>query len=486
MFQKDFQWGVDLKNFCFAEDLAVLRLLGLKHAKIPLSWKALFPGNDNTPDPEVIKYYKTLLSEMKKAGIAPVLILFDGELPTAKENCGGFKNPDSPEWFAEYAGLMGKEFSEFCDTFITMSDPPAQSFLEAHHLLMAHGRAVQELRKAASRPLSIGFSKSAAEVFPLSLSEEDVDAARDACFAAREDAGGIAVNFSWFVDPIVFGSYPSEGLALFEEELPEIQEMEMELIRQPLDFLGLNMAHNANPVANAAMLWVPKFVYEKYKLPLIISCGGVLGLDCVSSDGQVHDANRIALLEHYLGALQKAIHEGIDLKGFFVDGFSRNRGLVFADDEAKVRIVKDSAYWYADAARSDGGTLTVNRKARQILFLEADENGDVDLTSWISEGVYAGFTLDELLHQMPELFGGVAQPPAVQEMITLEIEDDASFLQDQPYLYVTVAEGEGLLNGHLIRKGDHFILPSEFGVADFRGNLTLLVSARVVLDSCEP
>ena len=93
--------------------------------------------------------------------------------------------------------------------------------------------------------------------------------------------------------------------------------------------------------------------------------------------------------------------------------------------------------------------------------------------------------------EAPELFGGVMQPPAKTEMITLEIEGEASFLQDQPYLYMTVTQGDGLLNGHYIRERDHFILPCGFGTAYMQGSLTLLVSARVPLairnncgDSC--
>ena len=481
MFPQDFHLGIASGILPSPQDLALLRLLSIGHVKIVLSWPMLFPNGNGEPDREYAEYFRTVLRAMKKCAIKPVIVLFDGDIPEHYKNCGGFRNPESPEWFASYAKWAAQEYSPDCDTFLTMSDPPCASFLEAHNLLKAHGKAVLALRENAAQTLSVGFAKSATEVFPFSSSTEDIDAARDACFAAREDAGGISVNLSWFMDPLCFGTYPGEDLSLFEEELPEITEADMNLIRQPLDFLGLNLAKNAEPVAAAAMFWVSRFVYEKYQKPLLISCKGILGLDCVSTDGQVHDANRVALLENYLGALQKAVNEGILIKGFYMEGFQNHRGLIFADEEAGIRIVKDSAYWYADAAASCGNTLAVNRKARQILFLEADEKGNVDLTSWIREGLYAGLTLDEVLHEMPELFGGVNQPPAVQEMITLEIEGEASFLQDQPYLYVTVAAGEGLLNGHLLCEGDHFILPSDFGEARFRGELTLLVSARVAI-----
>ncbi|MBO4291219.1 MAG: family 1 glycosylhydrolase, partial [Lachnospiraceae bacterium] len=254
-------------------------------------------------------------------------------------------------------------------------------------------------------------------------------------------------------------------------------------------------------VTPASIYWGSRFLYEKYHLPLYITENGMACHDSISPDGCVHDPNRIEFLDAYIGALQKAADEGADIRGYFVwtlmdnfewnKGYSKRFGLIYVDFPSQLRIVKDSAYWYQKVIESNGANLTVNRKARQILFLEQNENGEVGVTSWITEGAYAGLTLDELLHRAPELFGGVMQPPAKTEMITLEIEGEASFLQDQPYLYMTVTQGDGLLNGHYIRERDHFILPCGFGTAYMQGSLTLLVSARVPLairnncgDSC--
>ena len=42
---------------------------------------------------------------------------------------------------------------------------------------------------------------------------------------------------------------------------------------------------------------------------------------------------------------------------------------------------------------------------------------------------------------------------------------------------VSVIEGEGLVNGQLVKKGDHFILPSGIGQVDLRGQMLLIASA---------
>ena len=57
------------------------------------------------------------------------------------------------------------------------------------------------------------------------------------------------------------------------------------------------------------------------------------------------------------------------------------------------------------------------------------------------------------------------------------MDKPVSFEQDQPFMIMSVIEGEGLLNGQMIRKGDHFILPDGFGRMDMQGEMELIVSS---------
>ena len=41
---------------------------------------------------------------------------------------------------------------------------------------------------------------------------------------------------------------------------------------------------------------------------------------------------------------------------------------------------------------------------------------------------------------------------------------------------MSVVEGDGLINGQLIKKGDHFILPSGFGKVELQGKMELIAS----------
>lgn len=524
----------------YKEDFALMRLLGIKHYRFSISWSRILPEGTGEVNEEGIRLYRDMITEMKKNGIEPYVTLYHWEMPQALQNRGGWLSPDSPDWFGNYAAIVAERLSDLVQYFITINEPQCvimlghvlgehapglkltveESLLATHHLLMAHGKAVLALREHAKQEIKVGYAPTCGVAYPATSSEEDIEAAKRTYFGINAQDSHWPWNVSWYLDPVVFGTYPEEGLKQFAGHLPEFREEEMELIHQPIDFLGQNLYNGYQvragengeieyvdrapgythtdadwPVTPAALYWGAKFLSEKYRLPLYITENGMACHDSISSDGRVHDPNRIGFLDSYLGALQKASDEGADIRGYFVWsfldnfewnlGYARRFGLVYVDFESQLRIVKDSAYWYQKVIESNGATLTVNRKARQALFLEQDEDGEVGVTSWILEGAYAGMTLDELLHQAPELFGGVVQPPAKTEMITLEIEGEASFLQDQPYLYVTVTEGDGLLNGHYIRQGDHFILPSGYGEAFLQGTLTLLVSARVPLAQTE-
>ena len=52
-----------------------------------------------------------------------------------------------------------------------------------------------------------------------------------------------------------------------------------------------------------------------------------------------------------------------------------------------------------------------------------------------------------------------------------------SFWQTYPFLIMSVIEGEGLIGGEVIRKGDHFILPEGFGKVDIQGEMTIIASS---------
>lgn len=59
----------------------------------------------------------------------------------------------------------------------------------------------------------------------------------------------------------------------------------------------------------------------------------------------------------------------------------------------------------------------------------------------------------------------------------LDVAKDFTLGQDYPFMNMSVIEGDGLINGQLIKKGDHFVLPSDFGIIELHGHMQLIASA---------
>lgn len=337
--------------------------------------------------------------------------------------------------------------------------------------MKAHGRAVQELRKHAKQPIKIGYAPTCGVAYPYTESSEDIEAARKVYFGFDQPIENWTWNVAWFNDPVFLGKYPEEGLEKYAEYLPEITKEDMELIHQPLDFMGQNIYNgywiragkDGNPeyvdrpagfpktatnwpVTPECLYWGVRFLYERYHLPIYITENGMACHDQISADGRVHDSNRIDFLDKYLSALQRASEEGIGIQGYFLwtfldnfewdKGYNERFGLVFVDYATQKRIVKDSAYWYQKVMETNGRILSVNQMKREILhmqpvFKQMIWGGEKLGSEWnyqvpgektgecwgvsahpngdcvIAGGSFDGKTLSRLWTEQPELFGHV-------------------------------------------------------------------------------
>lgn len=329
--------------------------------------------------------------------------------------------------------------------------------------------------------------------YPYTDKSEDVEAAKSIYFGFDQPIENWTWNVAWFADPVFLGTYPAEGLEKYRTYLPEITEADLELIHQPIDFIGQNIYNGyyirrgadgrpeyvdrpagfpktaANwPVTPECLYWGPKFLYERYHMPLYITENGMSCHDIVSADGQVHDSNRIEFLERYLSQLQKAGDEGADIRGYFLwtfldnfewdKGYNERFGIVYVDFATQKRTAKDSAYWYQRVMETNGGILRMddtNAATKEILWMKpvfkqmiwggnklgskwgyeipgentgecwavsAHPNGDCT----IKEGTFAGKTLSQLWSEEPQLFGNAAGDRFPLLIKIIDANDDLS------------------------------------------------------------
>lgn len=475
----------------YKEDFALMRLLGIKAYRFSLNWARILPEGTGKVNGKAIELYRDMILEMKKNGITPYITLYHWELPQALQDQGGWLNEKVIDWFGEYAKVVAENFSDLCEYYFTLNEPQCfvglghlsgvhapgkkmeikETFQIAHNVLRAHGKAVINLRKYAVQPIKIGYAPTCGVAYPASDKPEDIEAAKKVYFGFYNPIDNWTWNVAWFSDPVFLGKYPEEGLKKYQEYLPEITQADMELIHQPIDFMGQNIYNGyqvragadgepefikrapgfpktaANwPVTPEGFYWGVKFLYERYGLPIYITENGMSCHDNVSADGRVHDPNRIQFLDEYLSALQKANDEGVDVRGYFLwtfldnfewdKGYNERFGIVYVDFTTQKRIVKDSAYWYQKVIESGGRELGMNKQDTPILFLnpvfthniwggtrlrtdfgyeiEGDDIGECwgvaahqNGDDTIREGKYAGKKLSELWKEEPGLFGNV-------------------------------------------------------------------------------
>jgi beta-glucosidase len=242
----------------YREDVALMKAIGLGAYRLSVSWPRVLPDGVGRVSASGLAFYDRLVDELLAAGITPWVTLFHWDYPLALYHRGGWLNRDSVEWFGEFADVVARKLSDRVQNWMTLNEPQvfigaghhegrhapgdrlrfAEVLLAGHHALMAHGRSVQAIRAASSRPMRIGFAPVGMSKIPVSDRPEDVEAARGAAFSVTAET---AWTNSWWMDPVFLGGYPEQGLAFFGEQVPHIAAGDLELISQPVDFCGVNI-----------------------------------------------------------------------------------------------------------------------------------------------------------------------------------------------------------------------------------------------------
>lgn len=385
----------------FREDVQLMKSIGIRAYRFSIAWTRLFPEGTGELNEAGVRFYSDLIDELLAAGIEPYITLFHWDYPYALHKKGGWLNDDSVTWFADYAAKVVELYGDRVTHFITFNEPQVfvghgylfsahapglavsyrDVFQICHNVLKAHGAAVKAMRAAAPRPIRIGYAPTCSGNYPTNEVPENIEATRRSLFDCPPLDRGVMWNVSWWSDPVVLGHYPTDGLELYKDYLPTITAEDMALIHQPIDFYGQNIYNgheigvdsNGNPVmlerpvghgktaiqwpiTPKALRWGPRFLYERYRLPIVITENGMSAHDVVSLDGKVHDPNRIDFLQRYLTELEKSTEDGVDIEGYFLwsfmdnfewsRGYTERFGIVYVDYETQARILKDSAYWY--------------------------------------------------------------------------------------------------------------------------------------------
>jgi beta-glucosidase len=264
----------------YKEDVQLMSEIGLHAYRLSVSWPRVLPEGTGRVNAAGLAFYDRLVDELLAHKIDPWVTLFHWDYPYDLFLRGGWLNPDSPQWFADYTAVIVDKLSDRVTHWITLNEPqcfiglghlagvhdhaPAlklgmrEALVAAHHSLMAHGRSVQTIRARARKAPSIGWAPVGSVFYPATESAADIEAAREVMHSVK---GESFWNNAWFADPAILGHYPEAGLQAYGKNGPAFKAADLDVICQPMDFYGVNIYTGtpvkAGPDGKPLPIWFP-------------------------------------------------------------------------------------------------------------------------------------------------------------------------------------------------------------------------------------
>jgi beta-glucosidase len=391
----------------YAEDIAILRSLNLKSYRYSMSWPRIQHAGRGPANDKGLDFYKRMTDAVLAAGLRPIITLYHWDLPQALEEAGGWPNRDTAARFVDYAQLAATALGDRVQQWIILNEPktftgmgywqgrhapgrtdPLQFLRATHTVNLAQGQAFAAM-KASNARLLLGSAFDVAPMFPLTQSYADMAAAER----------WHKFQNLWFVETALHGRYPEGVLPVDQRDaLLGIRSGDSELMRAPLDFIGLNYyspwivqhAPEGNGIPGletrsewAAMLgshpktdlgWdvypqgfydiLVRMAHETGNLPIEITENGASYNTQPDATGKVPDVARIEYLRGHLRSVARAIRDGVPIRAFhywslldnfeWAEGYSQRFGIVHVDfANRQRRTIKESGEWYARVAKSN-------------------------------------------------------------------------------------------------------------------------------------
>ncbi|MEI6860102.1 MAG: GH1 family beta-glucosidase [Shewanella sp.] len=370
-------------------DLELISSLNVDAYRLSVSWGRVM-NQDGSLNKEGVNFYIKLLDKLNQLNIAAFVTLYHWDLPQYIEDNGGWLNRETAYLFSHYADEISKAFGKRVSSYATLNEPFCSAYLgyevgvhapgianakagraAAHHLLLAHGLAMKVLQKNcpdSRNGIVLNFTP---------------------CYSSTENCADLAATKyaddymnQWYIKPIMDGVYPDLLDSLPTDVRPDIHEGDLDIISQPLDFLGVNyytrliykanqqhiyeeVPNDAAPHTDIGWEIYPKGLTELltslnglYKLPPVYITENGAAMADKLINGEVRDLDRIHYYQDHLRAINLAIEQGVNIQGYFAwslmdnfewaEGYLKRFGIVYVDYETQKRTIKSSGLAYRD------------------------------------------------------------------------------------------------------------------------------------------
>ncbi|THF48645.1 GH1 family beta-glucosidase [Allorhizobium terrae] len=383
-------------------DLDLIKDMGVSAYRFSIAWPRIIPDGTGRVNETGLDFYDKLVDGLKDRGIKAYATLYHWDLPLALMGDGGWAARSTAYAFQRYAKLVMARLGDRLDAVATFNEPwcsvwlshlygihaPGERNMDAalhalHYTNLAHGLGVDAIRQVAPQ-VPAGLVLNAHSVIAGSDSAADKAAAE----RAHQFHNGV------FFDPVFKGEYPAEFMEALGDRMPKIEDGDMEIISQKLDWWGLNYytpmrvandptegaefpaTVSAPPVSDVktdigwevyapALKSLVENLYDRYTLPVCYITENGACYNMGVEDGEVDDQPRLDYYKDHIGIVADLIGDGFPMKGYFAwslmdnfewaEGYKMRFGLVHVDYDTQTRTVKKSGKWYGTLASLFGG-----------------------------------------------------------------------------------------------------------------------------------
>ena len=375
------------------EDVALIAGLGVDAYRLSISWPRVV-NSDGSVNDIGMQFYVNLVDELVKRNIKVFVTLYHWDLPQYLEDNGGWLNRDTATAFAHYTELVTSALGDKVYSYATLNEPFCSAYLgyelgihapgktgvangrqAAHNLLLAHGLGMKVLREKCPNSLN-GI------VLNFSTCHSATDSQADMLAAKLADE----YHNRWYLQPIIEGTYPDICQQLPNEQQPDIHEGDMDIISQPIDFLGINFytrtVYKATEdgwfdvvepknVPLTSMGWeitpdafteILVGLNDRYSLPPIYITENGAAMNDEMVNGEVVDTERVDYFNSHLNAVHNAVKAGVNIQGYFawslMDnfewalGYTKRFGIVYVDYDTQKRTLKHSGIAFQELVKS--------------------------------------------------------------------------------------------------------------------------------------
>ncbi|AHC19325.1 MULTISPECIES: glycoside hydrolase family 1 protein [Paenibacillus] len=381
----------------FKEDVALMAEMGFKAYRFSIAWTRIYPQGAGEVNQKGIAFYSSLIDELIKYGIEPIVTMYHFDLPYALEKQGGWSKRETIDAFEQYAKTLFENFGDRVKYWLTINEqnmlilhpgsigtldtslenPQRVLYQQNHHMLVAQAKAMVLCHEMLP-DAKIGPAPNIGVIYPASSKPEDTLA-----------ADNYAAIRNWlYLDMAVFGRYNHIAWSYLVEKgyEPVIEEGDMDILAKGNpDFIAFNyytsqtvgeslddgndFSHTGDqheivgepgayrgsinpnlqttefgweidPVGFRTTL---RQIYSRYHLPLIVTENGLGAFDKLEEGDVVNDPYRIDFFKKHIEQIQLAITDGVEVFGFCpwsaIDlvsthqGSSKRYGFIYVDRE---------------------------------------------------------------------------------------------------------------------------------------------------------